>query len=317
MANVALGEELFVRTFTKNGSPPPGFVPPTNVEGPRPEPDPDATQAAIAAAVSLGAAWDRKRMEYIEYLQAEQLLTAAAFASVPESVKIDPAISPDPLIGYLLTKTSTLVVHMHKKYGTPTLEQQRENAALMRVRFNPLTMTVQDHIGALSKAFHIAEFVHSNPVSQFDKVEYLRDSMVSAPRHLLKVIDDYNRAASNGTQTFLGPDGTGLAPKLIAAAERSTNDLAGATGFAGGAAHEYGRDSASAAECARLKKEVELLTNKLEKLEKEKKQKGVEKKCVTCHAAFTSHNNYHVTCKTCWNKNPPPRKERGGGGGEK
>ena len=326
----ALGVVRYNELLAVNGVDPPPFDIPPPAHGPRPEPPPGANAAQLAATKAAADAWDYADKRRKTYLQAKLDLKQNLIASLPHTDTTDPAIAPHPILGYIRLEPIDFFNFMDRKYGTPSITAIRQNKADMTTIWNPATITIDAHIASLANAISMSALLFHIPLSEFEKCELLRASMVNAPAHLKKFIDDFDRDHDAFDQhVFQGPANDGLAPKLIAEAARVSSTLAGARGFggnaahdrgdergddfAGAAAHEHSGGSATAAENARLKKEVERLTSRIARIEMERNEGAIEKKCSTCKAPFKSHTKKHVDCKGCWLKNLPTRK----GGGER
>ena len=313
IAPIVLGDELYKSTFTKGEQPPPVFTPPIDAVGPRPEPDPDASQAAIAASATLGASHDRRHLKFTECELAVQYFINAVFQSLLEIDQCDPAISPDPVLGHLMTEKSCIMKYMKDKYGTVTAAQKRANSQAMKARWDPETTTLAEYIARLNKTFTIAE-QQGLAVATFNKVEILRDGLANAPPYLQKAADDYNLLVADGEQIYHGPGNTGLVPKLLAAAARSTDNLAGSKGFAGAATPSNDGNSQLRTELAELK--IKFMN--LEKTNA-KFSGTVEKKCTGCGVSFLPRLPVFSTCRECW-VNPftgaQPKNKVGVGGGK-
>lgn len=309
IAPFVLGDELYKSTFTKGDQLPPVFTPPTDVVGPRPEPGPQDSQGAIAALASLGAKWDRAWSNVRTFKEAVQFFITAVFASLPEADQCDPAISPHPFLGHLMTDPDAIMKYMKAKYGTVTVAQKRANAKAMHAIWDPATTTLPEFIARLNKTFTVAE-QQGLAVSTFNKVEIVRDALANAPVYLKKVADDYNHSVVDGEQVYHGPGNTGLVPKLLSAAARITDDLAGSTGFAGAATPSNDVTSQLRTELAELKIRCMNLEKNNAKL-----SGVVEKKCTGCGVSFLPRLPVFSTCRTCWvNPKEAQPKNKGGGG---
>jgi len=250
-------------------------------------------------------------------------------ASMSPTDMTDPAIAPHPLLGYIRLEPVDIFNFMDAKYGTPSLTALRQNTAAMTTIWNPSTTSIDAHVASLATAISMSALLFSLPVTEFDKCEHLRASMVNAPAHLKKFIDDYDRDhAAVGQQLFQGLDNDGLAPKLIAEAARVSGDLAGPRGFANAVAQELDGDAANAATRAGAsadkagasadkagassdKTELGRTKAKLAKAEADLNRiraevatlKGaVKKNCTVCKTTFASWNPDHTECKICWDK---------------
>jgi hypothetical protein len=310
IASVVLGDELYKSTFTNGAQLPPVFTPPIDAVGPRPEPGPNDSQAAIAASDRLGLSWDRAHNNFLEYTTAVQAFTQLAFQSLPVTDQSDPAISPHPILGHLMTPPDSIMKYMKKTYGTVTVAQKRANMKAMQAMWDPATTTLAEYIARLNKTFTVAE-QQGLAVSTFNKVEIVRAALANAPAYLKKVADDYNHSVVDGEQVYHGPANTGLVPKLLAAAARITDDLAGSTGFAGAATPSNDVTS--------LRTELAELKIKLTNLEKinAKLSGTVEKKCTGCGVSFLPRLPVFSTCRECWvnpNKDAQPKANKVVGG---
>lgn len=317
MTGHVLGPVRYIELYTRGHAPPPPFVVPAMPVGQRLMADDDATQAATAVIAERNKQRDKQVEEYQLFQEAETNLKDAMLASIPFELRSHPDIFNHET-GHENTTCASIYALMKLKHGTPTIAQVETNAAVWTSLYKPTT-TAEKLIHEYRNAFATAARDHSNTQSEFIKVHALKRAFVHAPAHFQEAIKDFDKAATTPSLQLFDS----LATLLVNAEERTSSELAGATGFGGAVAREE-MDAANAAaatrdESAKPHSELARLTALLAKAELEiaTLKRTEDRICTDCKKTFKPRLDKFIQCAPCFIKERDMTKSgtKGGRGG--
>jgi hypothetical protein len=297
-----LDPERYKALYTRGDVHPLPFKVPIMPAGPRLMADDDATQAATAVTAEKNKQRDKQIEEYQFFQEAVGNLKDSMLASVPEEIRSHTDIFNHET-GHEMTTCASIYALMKLKHGTPTIAQVEKNAAIWTSPYKTTT-TAEKLIHEYRNAFATAARDHSNIQSEFIKVHALKRAFAHAPAHFQEAIKDFDKSATTPSLQLFDH----LAAFLVSAEERTSSELAGATGFGGAAAREE-MDAANAAaatrdESAKPHSELDRLTALLAKanLEIATLKRTEDRICTDCKKTFKPRNDRFTQCAPCFIK---------------